>query len=207
MTDLTSDEIQRRLHEALEKTEVLPATILPDNTIDLRPHSKKQASSRRSATTSSSLTSESPNSRPTSASFLAKNWKLLAFGLALCAVSLFLYRKWTLIRKLGVGYGIGSVPGLSKVGAHISGIDEERLQDEVDALEKGSHPGVQRDILPTDLQRRNNKVKKERSEPVEAVAATATAEVDFEAAAEVTEAEAEAETEIAASDSEVFEAE
>lgn len=164
MSGGSEDEIARRVHAALSQTEVPPMQVIPDNARHLRPKYNPRTnkvtvqddSSLSSVTslgdlpTSSSRSGERSSKKEEGGGFkiLGIDWKWIALGVIVLVLLIFLYRKWTIIRNLGVGYSVASVPGLETVGAKLAGVPAQQAQDELKLLESGQHPGVQKDSKP-----------------------------------------------------------
>lgn len=93
-----------------------------------------------SYSSSSSTTASSP--RGGSVYDWLKDWRLWVALLVLLIALFFLYKKWSVIKDLGVGYGVADVPvpGASSLGSAISGIERERVEAELNAHHQGEHP-------------------------------------------------------------------
>lgn len=161
MTSVSSDELAARVHEQLSKMDVRPTQIISESAKNLRPQFRRgkkgkysvivsDSSVGESFSSSSSLSSSSSVSRSSEQpGFVERyfgwfDWKI---GLALVVVTIivvFVYKKWYVIKNLGVGYAVADV-GLEKVGSSLSGTPPEQMAGELDALKNGSHP-----ILPSE---------------------------------------------------------
>lgn len=158
-----SGDLSHQIRAKLAHMDIRPVQLIKQPTGDLRPRVKSSAvagsnrvASSQSASPSASRSAESPvcrRQRGDSAcaaqaqaqkSLLDRvtayvDWKVALLVVIICLALFFAYKKWHLISKLGLGYGIADA-GATAVGAAIAGVPQERVEAEIGALRDGTHP-------------------------------------------------------------------
>lgn len=173
-SEIKSSELQRRLFAALEKVEVTPATVLPViQSGSLLPQRKKHDShSLDASVTFSSDDADDISSAESGGEageangsgalqFVKRYWIWIAILLILlAAVIYFWYTRKEVIEKLGLGYGLATLPPqnqMRSLGAKVAGVTRDQMDNEMDAVQSESHPQIHRDVLPkVKIEQRNS---------------------------------------------------
>jgi len=71
---------------------------------------------------------------------LKQNWYIILAILLLIIVGIFVYKKWSVIQTLGVGYGLLDAGVPASISETVSGMPAEQMSGEVRELKDGTHP-------------------------------------------------------------------
>lgn len=152
-----SGDLSHQIRAKLAHMDIRPVQLIKQPTGDLRPRVKSTGGGNRVASSqSASQSAESPVCRrqrgdaacaaqaQAQKSLLERvtayvDWKVALLVVVICLALFFAYKKWHLISKLGLGYGIADA-GATAVGAAIAGVPQERVEAEIGALRDGTHP-------------------------------------------------------------------
>lgn len=103
----------------------------------------RSESSITSEAVSSASASQSSSVHQTGSAWmdtLKQNWYIILAVLLLVVIGIFVYKKWTVIQTLGVGYGLLDAGVSASISETISGMPAEQMSGEVQELKAGTHP-------------------------------------------------------------------
>ncbi len=154
-----SGDLSQIIRTKLAHMDVRPAQIIKSTTGDLRPHVK--ARSHQPSSYEVVVSAEGSASRSGSRSKTCGgkavvceaqktlfervtayiDWKVALLVVVVSLALFFVYKKWHLISKFGLGYGIADA-GAAAVGAAVAGVPQERVEAELNAVRDGTHPAT-----------------------------------------------------------------